>query len=282
MRTVIIVCPDVLPGIAQPTFWQPVADAFERCFKARGWHVKTTNKAIKDEPDLVAGYGWKEVMRGAHERWPDRVLHCDLGFWSRGTHLKLAFGGRWSPLVDREYDGSRLGQHKVRIQQTKAPGKRVLLCGMSAKAAGTWGLRLHEWEEQMAHRLKKAGATVIFRPKLSARGSRLMRAAATDESRSIDDALARVDGVVSHHSNAGVDALAAGLPIYVETGISRPLSVAQPEDIIGAEAPNMEARTAFLRQLAWHQWTLDELAAGLWLEPPAPLSGHPGLTEGIS
>lgn len=283
MKTVVVVRPDIPPGLAQPTFWRPVADAFEACFRGRGWTVKATQQRIATLPDLVAGYGWKEVMREAHQRWPDRVLHCDLGFWSRTTHLKLALGDRWSPLADHEYDDSRLRQHKVKIQPSRKPGNRVLVCGMSAKAAGTWKLQPQEWEAKIVKHLRRAGAEVVYRPKPSWLGARQIHGAAYDRShRSIDEALRTVDAVVSHHSNAAVDALAAGLPIYVETGIAQSLSVPTPVDIIGAEAPSIEARIAFLRQLAFHQWTLEELRSGVWLEPPAPLSGHPRLTQGIS
>lgn len=287
MKTIVIVLPDVGPGTAQPTFWLPVAKAFERCFRDRGWQIKKTEHRIATEPDLIAGYGWKPVMREAHQRWPDKVLHCDLGFWSRSAdlktgYLKLAFGGRWSPVVDREYDGARLAAHKVRIEPSRAPGKRVLVCGMSAKAAGTWDLRPQEWEERAVKALRRAGAEVIYRPKQTWYAAIRIHGSDFDRTGTIEQAMRRVDAVVSHHSNCAIDALAAGLPIYVETGIAKTLSVPAIEDVVGAEAPSIEARTAFLRQLAWHQWRLEELAAGLWLEPPAPLSGHPRLTEGIS
>lgn len=275
MKTVVVVCPDLPPGIAQPTRWGPSADAFKRCFAARGWRVKETNKHISERPDLIAGYGWRPVMREAHQRWPEIVLHCDLGFWSRDQYMKLALGDRWSPLVDRDFDDARLRCHGVKIQPSRAPGKRVLVCGMSAKAAGTWNLQPQQWEENAVKRLVKAGATVTYRPKPTWHGAREIKGAAYDRSYSIAAALAQADAVVSHHSNAAIDALAAGLPIYVETGIARALSVPTIEAAVGAEAPDYETRAQFLRQVAFHQWSLPELAAGVWLQPPAPLSGNP-------
>lgn len=280
MKTVVVVRPDVAIGMQQPTWWRPIADAFEQCFNARGWIVKTTTTPITVPPDLVAGYGWKEVMRTAHERWPDRILHCDLGFWSRQEYVKLAYGDRWSPLVDYEYDGARLERHGVRILPTRKPGNRVLLCGMSAKAAGTYGLKPQEWETRVVKVLRHAGAEVTYRPKPTWNGATKINDADFDNSnRTIEQALAETDAVVSHHSNVAVDALAVGLPIYVDVGISRSMSVPGPEDAIGAEAPGIVARTAFVRQVAWHQWTLKELSAGSWLEPPAPLSGLSILTD---
>ena len=273
MKTVVVVQPE--PHGVAATRWGPSAEAFKACFAARGWTVVETPYRIRRKPDLVAGYGWRAVMREAHSRWPDIVLHCDLGFWSRAQYMKLALGDRWSPVVDRDFDDNRLSVHRVQIRPTRRPGRRVLLCGMSAKAAGTWNLEPEQWERAAVARLVRAGAKVIYRPKPTWHGARPIRGAEYDRSRLIGEVLPQVDAVVSHHSNAAIDALAAGLPIYVETGIARPFSVATIEDAVNAQAPDYETRARFLRQVAYHQWTLPEIAAGEWLKPPAPLSDHP-------
>lgn len=283
MKTVVVVRPDTPVLAAQPTRWNPSADAFKACFEARGWKVYETNQTIARKPDLVAGYGWKPVMRTAWERWPDIVLHCDLGFWSRDQYMKLALGGRWSTLVDHDYDDRRLRKHGVQIEASSKPGRRVLLCGMSAKASGTWGLQPEQWEQQAIKRLVAAGAEkVIYRPKPTWHGARPLKGATFDRAGEIRQAMAQVDVVVSHHSNAAIDAIAAGLPIYVETGIARALSVPTIEEAVGASAPDLETRARFLRQVAHHQWRMDELASGAWLEPPAPLSGEPIFANGMN
>lgn len=280
MKTAVVVVPDVPHWQAQPTFWSPVADSFKRCFERRGWKVIETGYRIPERPDLVAGYGWRPVMREAHRNWPAIVLHADLGFWGRSAdrdraYLKLALGGRWSPLVDYDYDDTRLRVHGVKVETTRKPGIRVLLCGMSAKAAGTWNLKPQEWEEMAVRRLRAAGAKVIYRPKPTWSNAHSIAGADYDRGRPIEEILPKIDAVVSHHSNAAVDALAAGLPIYVETGIAKQLSVSTIEDAVSAQALDCDTRARFLRQVAWHQWTLDELRHGSWLEPPAPLAGNP-------
>ena len=275
MKTVVIVRPDVPAGAPQPTFWHPVSEAFAQCFKARGWTVKSTTQRIHTPPDLVAGYGWKQVMHEAHDHWPERVLHADLGFWTRTTYLKLGLGDRWAPLADHEYDGARFEEHGISILPTRKPGKRVLVCGMSVKAAVSWGFEPQQWERKIVRQLVETGANVVYRPKPPGQFMAPLPNSEYNQSGTLTEVMRqRVDAVVSHHSNAAIDALAEGLPIYVKRGISRSLSVPNVEDVIGAEAPSIEARTAFLHQVAYHQWTLKELAEGTWLEPPAPLSGH--------
>ena len=274
MKTVIVVKPPRSGPGAGARFAAPTADAFIRCFTARGWRVVTTTDLIEKPADLIAGYGWRPPMRTAWERWPERVLHTDLAWWGRDRYLKLALGGRWSRLSYREYDDRRLRRFGVEIQPARRPGKRVLVAGMSEKHGGTIGLGPEEWERKTVRRLALAGAVVTYRAKPSWRGAKAIPGSTFDRSPTIEEALAKVDAVVTHHSNAAVDALAAGLPIYAETSMAEHLSVGSLEEVVGATAASLEARTLFLRQLAWHQWTAAELAAGTWLEPPAPLSGH--------
>lgn len=274
MMTVAVVRP-APDGIARMAL--PAAEAFTVCFRKRGWKVEQVSEPIVGTPDLVAGYGWREVMADAWEKWPERVLHVDGAFFGRFSHMKLALGGRWSPLSGREHDGGRLARHNVKIAPTRPPGGVVLVCGMSSKAAKSWGLLPEQWEREAADRLVAAGALVIYRPKPRwTDATRIPRAQFQDSSRkSLQTALTEVDAVATHHSNAAIDALAAGLPIYTETGIAKALSVERLEDLVGAEAPDLETRTRFMREVAWHEWTLDELASGAWLKPPAPLADHP-------
>jgi hypothetical protein len=277
VKTVIVVRPAPnTPGYGA-SLAEPTAQAFETCFRRLGWRVRSTTEHIEDPPDLVAGYGWRPVMRTAWERWPERVLHTDLAFWGRDTHMKLALGGRWSPLADHDYGPERMAAHKVKVAPNRKPGRRILVCGMSEKAAGTFGLSAEEWERDAIRRLIAEGAErIVYRPKPSWKDAKPIHGAKYDYgSRPIEAALADCDAVVSHHSNCAVDALATGLPIYVETGIAHSLSVSTLKDAIGATAPDRDTRERFLRQVAWHQWTLNELAAGTWLKPPAPLADCP-------
>lgn len=232
---------------------------------------------VADEPDLVAGYGWRDVMADAWSRWPDRVLHVDGAFWSRHSHVKLALGGRWSPVNEREYDDRRLARHRIKIAPTRPPGRRVLVCGMSAKAAISWGLQPEQWERDAVARLLQAGAEVIYRPKPRWSEARAIKGAAFEDGsgKRIAESLAEVDAVATHHSNVAIDAVAAGLPVYVEVGIADALSVERLEDLVGATAHALEKRRRFLREVAHHQFTLSELAEGVWLQYPEPITLMP-------
>lgn len=275
MKTVAVVHPsrDAIARLAEP-----VAEAFTKCFAKHGWKVEHHSKPIEDEPDLVAGYGWREVMADAYSKWPDKVLHVDGAFWSRHREVKLAMGGRWSPVSrERKYDAGRMMRHPVNIAPTRRPGRRVLVCGMSAKAAISWGMEPQQWEHWAVKTLVDAGAEVTYRPKRANEAREIAGAKLEDSSRvSIQQSLEKVDAVATHHSNVAIDAIAAGLPIYAETGIAEICSAGlMLDELVGAEALSIEERASFLHEVAWHQWTLEEIAAGVWMKPPAPLSDNP-------
>jgi hypothetical protein len=270
MQKIVVVVSE--PENRRASLSVPVAKAFERCFGRLGWQVVSTTKHIRDQPDLVAGWGFRDVMHEAWDRWPERVLHVDAGFWRRETYHKLELGGRWLPADGRDYPAERFRSHHVVMQPARAPGKTIMVAGMSAKAAISCGMAPEAWEREAVERLRAAGAKVFYRPKPTWREAKPIGGARFDQSPSVEHALRGVHGVVSHHSNVAVDALATGLPVYVETGIAKPLAVASIEAIMGATAPDRAIRERLLREVAWRQWSMKELEQGAWLRPPAPLS----------
>lgn len=258
---------------------RPVGDALEQCFKARGWRVKRASQQLSEEPDLIAGWGFRDIMHTAWDRWPSKVLHVDAGFWRRDRYYKLALGGRWSSVDGCTDDPSRFKAHQIQVCETRAPGQRVLIAGMSGKASISWGMQPLAWEKEAIRRLKAVGADVLYRPKPSAPDKGPIKGADYNQSASIEHALRLVSAVASHHSNACIDALAFGLPIYVEVGIAKPMSVLRLEDVVGADARPHAERKRFLHSVAHHQWTIEELAAGTWLRYPEPITRMPSFSS---
>ena len=66
--------------------------------------------------------------------------------------------------------------------------------------------------------------------------------------------------LVTHHSNAAVDALAAGIPVFCEDGAASLLSMPRLADIENPPLP--EGRAQFFADLAYCQWSVPEMASG--------------------
>ena len=275
MKTVVIVRPPPSGPGAGASWANPTAVAFTKCFTRLGWQVNETTERIAAPGDVIAGYGWRPVIREAWERWPERIIHTDAAWWRRDRYLKLAHGDRWSPFTGRDYPDNRLRDFGIKILPSRLPGKRVLVCGMSEKHAGTIGLMAEQWERDAVRRLLAAGAVVTYRPKPNWPGARPIPGSTFDRGGTIVEALSRVDAVVSHHSNCAVDAAVYGVPFFVETSLAKPLSVSTIEDAIGATASDIETRRRFCAEVAWHQWSISEISEGAWLRQPAPLANHP-------
>jgi hypothetical protein len=77
--------------------------------------------------------------------------------------------------------------------------------------------------------------------------------------RPISEALASARAIVTHHSNVAVEALAAGVPVHCFTGAAAACSV--PLDRL-CERP--EGREQFLADVAYLQWSLDEMRSGAY------------------
>jgi hypothetical protein len=273
LRRALIVCE---PGDGD---WQSrrfgVAKVFRKSLARRGWCVAHERDS---EPDLVVGWGWST----AHGRWPDRAMYVDLGVWGRaaykGIHdssgyYRLALGGRWMPLRWTEERGdSRAMVLGIAVQPSRPPGKRVLVVGQSRKGCTTLGLEFQAWERDTTTRLLNAGATVTYRARPREETPPIDGAAFDKGSQPAAEALAEVDAVASHSSNMTIDALAAGLPVYCEAGYALTASTRLVEELVGAEAADIGTRRRICHEVAWHQWTLPEIAAGAWMRQPAPLS----------
>lgn len=272
-----------------------IANALHQSLRRLGWNVPvieqvpfaspTIHELRRLQPTYVAAYGWSPATRWAADAFgSDRIIHIDLGFWNRkptdniyGGHHRISVG-RWPVL--RPHSEVPIG----RLEEMRLPlfagergiGDRVLLCGMSGKAAQTFGFRPQEWEADLVQKLRNAGARVTYRPKPSWAGRSRIEGAAFQDGNLVPmvDALDNVDAVATYHGNSTIDALIAGLPYYVEDGIAliKKLGAETVFHLINQPSVDFSTRLSVLKELAWHQWSLQEITAGKWLEAPSPMA----------
>lgn len=228
-----------------------IAESMAQGIRAAGDNLVTGVKA-----DACVAYGWK----GRHRFGPfPAFAYADLGYWQRETYYRFAVNG-WSPerYLRQGFPATRFERLGLRIKPWRTGGREIVVAGSTAKACADHGIGYQEWERQVIDRLKDCGRPVVYRPKPTDAAASPISDVPMDR-RPVSEMLDSAYAVVTHHSNTGVDALLAGVPVHCETGAAAAFSV--PLEQI-ADAPLLEGREQFLFDVAWLQWTLDEMRTG--------------------
>lgn len=205
---------------------------------------------------VAVSFGWK------HHRYLEeypQFVYADLGYWERDRYYRLSVGD-WSP---HRYVRAGLPMDRLRTfglvpKPWRTSGTEIVVAGSTMKAAADHGMEYMAWERQAVERLRDCGVPVVYRPKPSDADAVPIDGVPFDR-RPIGEALGSAWGWVTHHSNSAVDALLAGVPVHCETGaaaaFSVPLETMASPELLGG-------RRQFLSDVAWLQWTLDEMRSG--------------------
>ena len=214
--------------------------------------------------DVVIGYGWRHPQVFDQAR---QFVFCDLGYWNRDAtsgYNKVIVGGRDpSAYFRKNLPADRIERLGIRVKPWRpalGPGAHILIAGHSEKHAGTLGYRAQQWETETIAKLRAiTKRPLVYRPKPSWLDATPIEGSKFSHGPLADD-LANCWAVVAHASNVAVDALIEGIPVYVEAGPAKRLSIPSLADI---ETPPMpDGREQLLADLAYCQWTLDELRSG--------------------
>lgn len=201
------------------------------------------------------------------------VVFVDLGYWGRrdggryrGYH-KVAINSRHpTAYIESLYGFTAPRERRLmpKLIPWRAPGKHILLCGMSERAANAVGLDANEWELKTIERIRKVtDRPIVYRAKPSWRGASPLPHTKFDPHPTIGPALENCHIVVGRHSNACCEALILGVPAYCEDGAAYPLSI---HDISQIESPiRPENRAEWLNALSWCQFSVAEIRSGfMW------------------
>lgn len=202
------------------------------------------------------GHESRDRARRQHLKRGGRVVMWDLGYWDRDDGLRLAIDSI-HPTADQlalAPQGDR--RPPAVLREDADPAGHILLVGLGRKSLPLYGLRALEWERRALSRLKTEfpSRRIVHRLK----GGRGPRLPGTKEcaAESIEDALRGCALVVCRHSNVGVDACIAGVPVRCDDGAAAAL-------YSRGSTPTPADRAEFLRRLSWWNWRLHE-AAEAW------------------
>lgn len=218
------------------------------------------------EADMAVFYGYCNNLIKIMEEYATSI-YIDLGYWERvgvqryaGYH-KLSVNGRHPTDYFQRYQHDNQRLHNIGIKPWSF-GDHIVVTGMSGKGAVAEGYKPQEWETNAISVLKEhTDRPIYYRPKPSWLMSSPIEGSIYDKTHSLDEMLNGCHAVVCHHSNCAVEALIAGVPVFVIGGVARPMGL---QDLKKIEKPYYPGnRRQWLQDISYCQWTPDELETSI-------------------
>lgn len=248
-----------------------IADALADGAKRVGWGVVDTEEEhLQPKADMLLAYGWRnQPMFEAYRRAGLHFIYCDLGYWSR-KRARSDYGGYHKVVLDGRHATSYFRRNRPGDRLEGAPligpwqqgGRHIVLAGLSAKGAVASGMRPLAWEYQTIAALRKlTDRPIIYRPKPSWRDARpIEKTIFSPGEQLIEEVLRGAHMLVTLHSNAALDALAAGVPVHAVEGLASVMSTPL-ENVENPLRPN--DRQQFFADVSYCHWVRTEIASGM-------------------
>ena len=234
-------------------------------FVRHGVAVSYFNVTPDFTADFAVVWGWR---KGAHIRaqgftkpilvaerayLPDRFEWTSLG-WDG-----LNGRARWPEAQDRGERFWRYWGDKT-YEWERFDGYWLIIGQVLGDAALTM-VNFPKWVDETIEALERKGVDVIFRPHPEAvrRGQTFNVPEYMIQQGPLSDALAEAACVVTWNSNTGVDAVLAGVPTITHDEGAMAWDVSSHSVFESLTTPNREG---WFRDMAWKQWTMDEMRSG--------------------
>lgn len=234
-----------------PLGW--VETNIEDCDLAIWWglpdgYQKTLDK-LNGKPYIVIefpfwGRGNKHNIKGSMFKVSLNGLHPLHGFWQGADESRAL----------------RTGAPK--IQGWRNVGERILIAGMGEKGCGMHGYSYGQWDRNAVNIIKSVSdREIVFRPKPSCKYSPNIEGVTFEKRKcSLTALFTNIHSLVTHHGNSAVEALVHGIPVFCNDGVG---SLMGHTDLTKIETPHKpENRVEFFNQLAWWQWSFEEIQTG--------------------
>lgn len=253
-----------------------IADALRKSAHRLGWKSEVV-ETVHKEPrgDLIAGYGWRnrEIFE-AYRKAGLHYLYFDLGYWGR-KKSRSDVSGYHKAVFDARHATGYFRRGRPHDRMAGAPeivpwnggGTHIIVAGLSAKAAMASDRGVMEWEHETIAKLRQiTRRPIVYRPKPSWKAARPVDGTIfSPRSQLIGEVLQSAHALVTLHSNAALDALAAGVPIYAEEGVGSVMSMRSLDQI--EHPPYPEGREQLFADVGYCHWSVPEIANGtMWAQ----------------
>jgi len=208
--------------------------------------------------------------RGNINRWQKaqkkQIVVMETGYIKRGQDEDSYYAAGFNDINGnadfRNYKvpSDRWEKLGVEMKPWSRRGDYILLCGQVPWDASVQHTDHIGWLSHMVSDIRKfSDREIIFRPHPLGPKYNLLHT--TRSNASLDEDLSGAFCCVTFNSNAGVDAVLHGIPVFAFDRGSMVDGVAN-RNVIFIEDPKMPDRTDWANSIAYAQWTLDEMREG--------------------
>ena len=258
-----------------------IFEALGRAMRSEGDAVHVIPKQ-EFKPEQLAGFdavftrGISEISRMIMDSCLEKgvsVIYCDKGYVNRGWNNESAYYrfsvNGFHPLhyfqrTPRPPDRwEKLG---VTLAPRQQNGQAIVFAGIPQKSADWHGFDSVRFAEDTIQKIQSlTDRPVIYRPRKTNNPPPPIPGTTYSHNRcGIQQELKNAFALVTYASNAAVDAILAGVPAFVlGPGIAKPVSNTDLRVIQTPLFPSEKERAQWCWDLAYCQWTLQEMENGL-------------------
>ncbi len=191
----------------------------------------------------------------------------ELGFIHRERYFMIGFGGLNGRADFKNENSPSDRWEQLRIElKGKQEGTHIILCGQKKNDASVQNFRHEEWLKKTAqYLLDNSKSPVVFRPhpletKKKAVNIKVKGLEYSD--RTFEEDLNRAKTIITFNSNSAVESVVAGVPVFAFDKGSMVWPICN-RDLKDINNPKFPDRTQWANNLAYTQWTLEEMKQGL-------------------
>lgn len=218
-------------------------------------------KGYRSDCELLMIYGTGHPIRRPyfleHIRRGKPAIGWDLGYWDRlgDFSMRCTLNGDHPARYIRDEPGDRLAAAGIKLRNDYDARGPIVLVGMGRKAAFLHGGGPLVWERRQLELIRRVypGRPIVYRPK-RLQGPHL-RGVPLAPGLPIEETLKGASLVVCRHSNVGIDAAIAGIPVVCEDGAA---SALYGNDLKRPKIATHDERSALLRGVAYWNWRPSE------------------------
>lgn len=215
--------------------------------------------------NVPVSYARGEIIR-RHEEAGKDVIVIEKGYVKRDDYYAVGLNGLngRADFANEGMNADRWEALGISLQPWSQIGKHILLCGQVPSDASVQNIDIVGWCTSMVYEMSLiTNMPILYRPHpLAIEQSPLILGTRTSKNGSLEEDLKDAAAVVTYNSNAAVEAVIAGVPAFAFDEGSMAWPVAN-RSIDNLGSPLRPLRLQWAWDLAYAQWTLDEMAVGL-------------------